>query len=237
MKNRMRAAAALAGATLLPLSVAAQEATPAPAATPPPAVTASPTPAPTPMPVLMGPAYETLRALAGTLKTEAEHVLGVASAGPPMGRRMFVMNSRLFARRTASFSTHLDTYRTQPFDVVAEVTQMRARAGVMSARHGANPALAASKEDWVLILDVLDRMTKLLAGEKVTLPSPHPPRPIPSPDMTGDDAGPMRRMGPGAGLGARPGGAGALAAPSPAVSPAPAPSPTRRPSPSPSPKP
>ena len=229
--NPAGALAALACLHFLPGVVAAQEPTPvppaapeapaaaAPAATPAPA---SPTPAPTPMPLLMaGPAYDTLRLLAAALQTELEHVLGAAGGpGQMAGRRMFLMNARMFARRTANFRARVDAYRTQPFDIVAEVTQMQARATMISTRLSNAHLLESAQDDWVVAIDVLDRMGKLLAGQTVTVPPPHTPRPVPSP-AAGEAERRLRQ-----GQGQPP-----AATPSPAPSPSPSPSPSASPGP------
>jgi hypothetical protein len=218
----LRALAALAGLLGLPALAGAQEpapasppaaAAPAPEATPAPA---SPTPAPTPLPLLMGPAYDTLRTLSEALKTEMEHVMAAAGApGQMVGRRMFLMNARMFARRSAHFRQRVETYRTQPFDIVAEVTQMNTRATLISNRLRNAQLLESAQEDWTVAIDVLDRMSKLLAGQAVTVPPAHTPRPRPSPAAGAVDTdGRMRQGMP------------QVASPAPAASPVPSPSPS-----------
>ena len=229
--NPTGALAALACLLFLPGVVAAQEPTPAPPAAPeapaagvpgatpaPASPTPAPTPTPSPLPLLMaGPAYDTLRVLAAALQTELEHVLAAAGGpGQMVGRRMFLMNARMFARRTANFRARVDAYRTQPFDVVAEVTQMQARATMISTRLSNAHLLESAQDDWVVAIDVLDRMGKLLAGQTVTVPPAHTPRPLPSP-AAGEAE---RRLRQGQGQ-----------APATAPSPAPSPSPSASPSP------
>lgn len=218
---RTGAAAALALLLALPGVVAAQEPNPAPPAAAPqePAPqaaqpTPAPTPAPTPMPLLMtGPAYDTLRALSEALKTELEHVLAAAGGpGQMMGRRMFLMNARMFARRTANFRTRVENYRAQPFDVAGEVAQMQGRANMISTRLREAHLLESAAEDWVVAIDVLDRMSKLLAGEKVTVPPPHVPKPLPAPPAGADTDGRGRQGLPQT---------AAPAAPAPSPSPSP----------------
>jgi hypothetical protein len=172
-------------------------------ATPPPETTpaATPAPAPTPLPLLMsGPALETLKQLAATLRTEVGHAVEGAQAAAAAGRptRVFMPGLRMFARRTEWFARSVEGYRTQPFDVVGTATMMRGRATMLNRRVRNSAALQHTFEDWDLAVDALDRIQKLLAGQTVTVPPPHTPRPLPA------------------------------ATPVPAATPTPAPSPTPR---------
>ncbi|HET8645120.1 MAG TPA: hypothetical protein VFO85_06510, partial [Vicinamibacteria bacterium] len=149
---------------------------------------AAPTPAPTPLPLLMGPGYDTLRALAAALNEEMAHAVAGTQALKASGRPMRgnMPGVQMFARRTESFRTNVEKYRSEPFDVVGTVAMMRSRAGMLSRRMRLSPALAHTWPDWDAALDILDRMQKLLAGEKVTVPPPHvpqspPPAPAPAP--------------------------------------------------------
>jgi len=111
----------------------------------------------------------------------------------------------------------------RPFDIVGEVTQMRTRAGMISTRQRAAQVMETTYEDWDVALDVLDRMIKLLNGEKVTVPPAHTPRPVPTPDPQAPAAG-----------GDRPGAMRTL--PRPVAPPVATPAPAPTPSPSPTPK-
>ena len=171
-------------ALLVASPLRAQE--PAPSATPPAetAPAATPAPAPTPLPLLMsGPALDTLKELAATLRTEVAHAVDGAQAAASAGRptRVFMPGLRMFARRTEWFARALEGYRTRAFDVVNTATMMRGRATMLSRRIRTSPALAHTFEDWDLAVDALDRMQKLLAGEKVAVPPPHTPRPYTAP--------------------------------------------------------
>lgn len=179
-------AAALAAAVLFssaPLRAQQAPASPSPNMPPEaaPAAPASPTPAPTPMPVLQGPNYETMRALAAALQTETQHAVQGTQAATTRPTRRFMPGVRMLARRTEWFRKSIDEYQAKPFDVASTVSMMHGRATMLGRRLRNNPALAHVWEDWDIAIDVLDRMQKLLAGEKVTVPPPHTPRPAPTP--------------------------------------------------------
>jgi hypothetical protein len=170
-------------ALLFAAPVPAQE--PAPSAAPPAETAAAPgpSPAPTPLPLLMsGPALDTLKQLAATLRTEVGHAVEGAAAAASAGRptRVFMPGLRMFARRSEWFARAVEGYRERPFDVVNTATLMRGRAHMLSRRVRNSAALAHTFEDWDLAVDALDRIQKLLAGEAVTVPPPHTPRPLPA---------------------------------------------------------
>ncbi len=245
MKTRpATSAAALLAATVLSSLAAAPAQAQQPAASPSPTdpagtaatPSASPAPAPAqaPMPILQGPNYETLRALAAALQTETQHALQGALEGTRAGRpmRMFMPGIRMFARRTQWFRESVDKYQAQPFDVVNAVSMMHTRATMLGRRMHNNPGLEHTWEDWDASLDLLDRMQKLLAGEKVEVPPPHTPRPAPTPAAVAPstvppeaaDRNPRR-------LPAVPAPPATGASPAPAARPSPSPSATPTPSP------
>jgi hypothetical protein len=155
-----------------------------PVESPAPAEAATPAPASTPLPILMeGPSYETLRSLSAALETEARHALDGTLAAANAGRytRVFMPGLRMFSRRTEWLHRSIDEYRTKPFDVVSTVDTMNTRVAMLSRRMKHNPGLQHTVEDWDNITDLLDRMQKLLAGQTVTVPPPHTPRPVPTP--------------------------------------------------------
>jgi len=178
-------AAALAAAVLFSSApLRAQQAPASPAPDTPPAEAAPPpppAPAPTPMPVLQGPNYETMRALAAALQTETQHAVQGTQAATTRPTRRFMPGVRMLARRSEWFRKSIDEYQAKPFDVAGTVSMMHGRATMLGRRLRNNPALAHVWEDWDIAIDVLDRMQKLLAGEKVTVPPPHTPRPAPTP--------------------------------------------------------
>jgi hypothetical protein len=221
------AAALLAAAILLQAgALGAQEASPTPAPTPEAVATPAPapTPTPSPLPILMsGPAHETLRGLAAALQTEAQHALDGTLAAANSGRptRIFLPGIRMFARRAEWVRQSVDKYRTEPFDVTGTVTTMQQRVGMMSRRMRRNPNLEHTWDDWTAITDILDRMQKVLAGETVSVPTPHTPRPAPTPAAGASPAAPS--LAP---AGRNPTPMPAVKVPPPSPSPTPTPTPT-----------
>jgi hypothetical protein len=168
--TRWAAAALAAGIILGAGTVRAAQDAPAPA------------PAPTPLPVLMGAGHDTLRALAAALTEEMTHLLeGTQAAAPGGGRRAgpALPGIRMLRRRAEWFRDSVDKYRAEPFDVAGAAGAMHVRATMLSRRARRNEALRHTWQDWDAAVDILDRIRKLLAGEKVTTPSPHAPRPLP----------------------------------------------------------
>jgi hypothetical protein len=182
-------AAALAAAVLFSSApLRAQQAPASPSPDTPseaaPAPPASPAPAPTPMAVLRGPNHETMRALAAALQTETQHAVQGTLAATTRPTRRFMPGVRILARRAEWLRKSIDEYQATPFDVAGTVSMMHGRATMLGRRMRNNPGLAHVWEDWDLVIDLLDRMQKLLAGETVTVPPPHTPRPAPSPAAT-----------------------------------------------------
>jgi hypothetical protein len=193
---------------------------PAPPAAPAEAPAATPTPAPTPHPALAGRGYDTLRDLARSLDTEMQHALTGAEKAPQGLRAMRILNSnvRLFARRVHAFQTRVEAYRATPFDVASEVASLSRRTQMLSRRLKRMGVFEHTYEDWDLMVDLLGRMENLLAGQSVSVPRAHTPRPIPAgvPPL-------LRRMplggGEGRGMVETPPGPRPDASPSPTPSP------------------
>ena len=230
-------AATLCACLVVPVAVAAVQVpapTPTPAATAPAdAPAAAPTPAPTPHPALAGRSYDTFRGLARHLDTEMQHVVNGSEKAPQGMRAMRMLNTnvRTFARRIRSFQTRVEGYRAAPFDVAGEVVSLTRRAQMLSRRLKRMGAFEHTQEDWDALLDALGRMEKVLAGETVSVPPAHTPRPIPA------GVPPLLRRMPGGGgegrtMGGQPMATPATApTPAPSTAPSPAPSPTASPAP------
>jgi hypothetical protein len=233
-------AATLGACVLGPVAVAGVQ-DPAPAQSPAPpaapaeapaeAPAATPMPAPTPHPALAGRGYDTLRDLARALDTEMQHALTGAEKAPQGLRAMRILNSnvRMFARRIRSFQTRVEGYRATPFDVAGEVATLSRRTQMLSRRLKRMGVFEHTYEDWDLMVDLLGRMDTVLAGQSVSVPRAHTPRPIPT------GVPPLLRRMPGGGGEGR-GVMGPQGMPRPAGSPAPAPASTPSPTPSPLPR-
>jgi hypothetical protein len=125
---------------------------------------------------LAGPRYVTLRAmsehLAQTAKGALEATDDEARRGNSSAARL-VSTALSFARDSHEFHRVLGGYQRLPFDVPV------ALAGLATAAQEANESVRAARgmqntyEDWQAILDVLERMRLLLAGDDVLVPAPH----------------------------------------------------------------
>jgi len=127
---------------------------------------------------LDGQRYETLRALAHHL---GETARGALEGAADDGRRgassseedRFLSSIRSFARDADDFQRMVDSYRTAPFEVPARVDALTTGARQVNDRIRAEHALQNTYDDWDSILDVLARMSALLAGREVQVPAAH----------------------------------------------------------------
>ena len=127
---------------------------------------------------LEGPRYETLRALAHHLGETARGALEGAADDGQRGASSseedrFLSSIRSFARGADDFHRLVDNYRAAPFEVPAQVDALAAQAHQVHDRIRAEKALENTYDDWEAILEVLDRMSLLLAGRDVEVPSAH----------------------------------------------------------------
>lgn len=135
---------------------------------------------------LEGQRYETMRALAHYLDERAEHAHAQATESPSRSRntRLFVASVRDFARRAQGFHRRMDNYINEPWDVPRDVSSLEVRAQRVGYRMRRARLFEHIYDDWDAVLDVLDRMERLLAGESVQVPPAHAPRPSPTPTAT-----------------------------------------------------
>lgn len=127
---------------------------------------------------LEGQRYETLRALAHHLGQTARGALEGAADDAQRGASSseedrFLSSIRSFARGADDFHRMVDNYRTLPFEVPAQVDALTTRAHQVNDRIRAARALENTYDDWDAILDVLERMSLLLAGRDVEVPAAH----------------------------------------------------------------
>ena len=127
---------------------------------------------------LEGQRYETLRALANHLDETARGALEGAADESHRGASSseedrFLSSIRAFARGAEDFHRMVDDYWTSAFDVPAQVDALTTQARQVNGRIRAAHALENSYDDWDAILDVLGRMSLLLAGHDVEVPAAH----------------------------------------------------------------
>jgi len=125
---------------------------------------------------LDGQRYETLRALTRHLDETARGALEGATdevrQGTPSAAR-FLWSIRSFARRAADFNGMIEEYPTSPFEVLTEVDALTSFAHQVNDRIHSTPALESTDDDWLAILDDLERIKLLLAGREVEVPAAH----------------------------------------------------------------
>jgi hypothetical protein len=128
----------------------------------------------TPLQPLAGPRYQKMRALARYLDTTVQGALEGAvddgRHGSPSDAS-FLFSIRAFARSSADFHREIGEYAAQPFDVPSEVEALAVRARDIDERLRAAEALASTYDEWEGIMDVLGRMTSLVAGQEVEVPA------------------------------------------------------------------
>jgi len=67
----------------------------------------------------------------------------------------------------------VENYRAAPFEVPVQVDALTTSAHEVNGRIRAARALESTRGDWDAILDVLERMSLLLAGREVEVPAAH----------------------------------------------------------------
>jgi hypothetical protein len=123
---------------------------------------------------LAGPHYQKMRALGRYLDTTAQGALEGAVDDARHGSSSdssFLFSIRAFARSSADFHRKLDEYEGAPFDLPSEVEALGVRAREIDEKIRAAQSLASTYDEWEGIMDVLGRMTALVAGQEVEVPA------------------------------------------------------------------
>ena len=140
-------------------------------------VSSSPAPPPenrdpsTGEPVLQGSRYETMRVLARRLADAAaaarDEALSERRGGP--GEEVLARLSEL-VNRARDLHRRLDTYSDRPRYVGAEVRELDRLVRDVDSRMRDGRASSRVERGWREVLDLMDRMNRLAAGEDVDLP-------------------------------------------------------------------
>jgi hypothetical protein len=123
---------------------------------------------------LAGPRYRTMRSLARYFDTTAQGALEGAVDDARHGASpdaSFVFSIRAFARSADDFRRTVDEYEVRPFDVPSQVEALATRAGEIDEKIRAAHTLESTYDEWEGIRDVLGRMTSLMAGQDVEVPT------------------------------------------------------------------
>ena len=124
---------------------------------------------------LEGRRYETMRALAHYLDETAQYALETAVDDAQSGAqgRSLLPLVRDFARRADAFHSLMDNYEATRRDVPPRVTDLVTRARRINSRLQTTYIAPSTLEDWTGVIDVLDRMKRLMGGENVEVPVAH----------------------------------------------------------------
>jgi hypothetical protein len=126
---------------------------------------------------LEGDRFETMRSLAHYLDQGVQYTLEeatIALASSRNGRdRAFVNALSNFARRADSFHRKMDSYRENPWDVDSDVRNLLGEARRTNDRMRRISAVRDLYDDWASVVDDVNRMQRLLAGEDVGVGPAH----------------------------------------------------------------
>ena len=122
-----------------------------------------------------GRRYETMRALAHYLDETSQSALQTAVEDARRGasERRVLPLVRDFARRADEFHKQMDNYEATRQDVPPRVIDLITRARRVNDRFGTAYVGDSTRQDWISVIDVLDRMKRLMAGEDVQVPVAH----------------------------------------------------------------
>jgi len=123
---------------------------------------------------LAGPRYQTMRALARYFDTTAQGALEGAVDDARHGSSSdasFLFSIRAFARSADDFRRSVDEYETRPFEMPSQVADLAVRARELDERIREAHTLESTYDEWEGIMDVLRRMSSLMAGDQVEIPA------------------------------------------------------------------
>lgn len=129
-------------------------------------------------PRLEGQRFEVMRSLAHFLDEGVQFTLEDATNALTDSRnardRDFLDSLRRLAQRTDSFHDRLDSYAANPWDVATEVRVLLTEGRRINSRMQRMSAMRDLYDDWAAVVDDLNRMQRLMAGQDVQVPSAHP---------------------------------------------------------------
>ena len=125
-----------------------------------------------------GRRLETMSALAHYLDERTHHAADQAIGSSHRGshsERALLTSITHFAEQAGDFHSRMDRYEEQPWEVPAEVSHLNEDARAVNARMRRARVFEHTWDDWDAVLDVLDRMNRLMAGQDVQVPPAHRP--------------------------------------------------------------
>ncbi|HKC24730.1 MAG TPA: hypothetical protein VKF32_08295, partial [Thermoanaerobaculia bacterium] len=124
---------------------------------------------------LVGRQYQVMRGLAHYLDGEAWQASNQANemvAYSPRTQRL-VASINDFAQRASDFHDRMDNYQTRPWDLPREVTALDDLARRVNYNMRRSRTWSPVYDQWNNVVDALNRMKQVLAGNEVTVPQPH----------------------------------------------------------------
>ena len=126
---------------------------------------------------LEGDRFETMRSLAHFLDEGTQFTLEEATDALAKSRsrndRALVSSLQRLAERTSAFHDRLDSYEANPWDLDTDVRSLLTEARRVHSRMRRISAVSNLNDDWAAVVDDLNRMQRLLAGEDVQVPTAH----------------------------------------------------------------
>jgi len=124
---------------------------------------------------LEGRRYETMRALAHYLDESSQSALETftEAAKNHSGERKMLPQVQDFARRADSFHSLMDNYEANRRDVPPQVNDLLSRARRINSRLNSTYIARSTREGWTDVIDVMDKMKRVVAGEEVDVPMAH----------------------------------------------------------------
>ncbi|MEO6323580.1 MAG: hypothetical protein ABIQ65_03055 [Thermoanaerobaculia bacterium] len=125
---------------------------------------------------LQGRQFETMRALSHYLDVSAQDAIETAGntvRKTSRSNRQFLRSLDDFARRADSFHERMDQYETRPWDLPREVVALDQSARRVNDTIRRARIYSGVAERWGQVVDTLDRMKRVLAGEDVRVPAAH----------------------------------------------------------------
>lgn len=124
---------------------------------------------------LEGRRYETMRALAHYLDESSQSALDTftEAAKRRSSERKLLPQVKDFARRAGNFHGMMDNYEATRRDVPPQVNDLLTRARRINGRLNSTYISRSTREGWTDVIEVLDRMKRVMAGENVEVPMAH----------------------------------------------------------------
>jgi len=124
---------------------------------------------------LEGRRYETMRALSHYLDESTQAALDTftEAAKRRSSERKLLPQVQDFARRADDFHGMMDNYEATRRDVPPQVNDLITRARRINGRLNSTYIARSTREGWIDVVEVLDRMKRLMAGENVEVPMAH----------------------------------------------------------------